>query len=83
LFWDQHDNAQRVEEAGFGIRLDPYRFTDAELRKALEHLLTDVELRARVAAAGTRIREVNGVQRAAALIEQAARSGRSRASGAG
>ena len=83
LFWDQHDNAQRVEEAGFGIRLAPYRFTDVELRKALEHLLTDVELRARVAAAGTRIREVNGVQRAAALIEQAARSGRSRASGAG
>ena len=25
LFWDQYDNAQRVDELGFGVRLDPYR----------------------------------------------------------
>src|SRR4051812_38780936 len=25
LFWDQYDNAQRVAETGFGIRLDTYR----------------------------------------------------------
>ena len=24
LFWDQHDNAQRIDETGFGIRLDTY-----------------------------------------------------------
>jgi MGT family glycosyltransferase len=73
LFWDQYDNAQRVQESGFGVRLDPYRFTDTELRKTIKHLLTDDELRARVAAAGTRIQALNGVDRAADLIEQAAR----------
>ncbi|MDQ6712379.1 MAG: glycosyl transferase [Candidatus Dormibacteraeota bacterium] len=31
LFWDQHDNAQRLEETGFGVRLHPYGFRDAEL----------------------------------------------------
>ena len=30
LFWDQHDNAQRVAELDFGHRLTPYGFTDAE-----------------------------------------------------
>src|SRR5258708_34802631 len=30
LFWDQHDNAQRMAELGFGLRLDPYRFTPAQ-----------------------------------------------------
>ena len=24
IFWDQHDNAQRIDETGFGIRLDTY-----------------------------------------------------------
>ena len=28
LFWDQHDNAQRVEEVGFGVRLPTYEFED-------------------------------------------------------
>ena len=24
LFWDQYDNAQRIDETGFGVRLDTY-----------------------------------------------------------
>ena len=28
VFWDQHDNAQRVDETGFGVRLDTYAFTE-------------------------------------------------------
>ena len=32
LFWDQYDNAQRVDETGFGVRLPTYAFEDAELR---------------------------------------------------
>lgn len=31
LFWDQYDNAQRVDESGFGVRLDTYRFTDKQM----------------------------------------------------
>ena len=29
LFWDQYDNAQRVDELGFGVRLDTYAFEEA------------------------------------------------------
>ena len=31
LFWDQVDNAQRVDETGFGVRLATYDFEDGEL----------------------------------------------------
>ena len=74
LFWDQHDNAQRVQEQGYGLRLDPYRVTDKQLQKAVKHVLGDGELRARLTAAGTRIRAADGLRVAADRIEQVARA---------
>ncbi|MFF4616797.1 glycosyltransferase [Nonomuraea jabiensis] len=70
LFWDQYDNAQRVDELGYGVRLSTYTFTDEELRGAVERLLGDTELRARLAAAGEEIRRRDGLRKAADLIEQ-------------
>jgi UDP:flavonoid glycosyltransferase YjiC (YdhE family) len=72
LFWDQHDNAQRMHELGLGIRLDTYRFTDAEMHDALDRLLTDARLRSRLAASATTIQQHDGVSKAADLIEQRA-----------
>jgi MGT family glycosyltransferase len=68
LFWDQHDNAQRVAELGLGVRLDPYRFTDAEMGHALDSLLGNAALRERLHRAGTEISGRDGVRRAADLI---------------
>ena len=73
LFWDQYDNAQRIDELGLGIRLDTYRFTDAELHAALNRLLTDAHLRSQLTAAAATIQQRNGVRKAAELIEQTAR----------
>jgi UDP:flavonoid glycosyltransferase YjiC (YdhE family) len=73
LFWDQYDNAQRIHELGLGVRLDTYRFTDAELHAALDRLLTDAQLRSRLTAAAATIQQRNGVRKAADLIEQTAR----------
>jgi UDP:flavonoid glycosyltransferase YjiC (YdhE family) len=78
LFWDQYDNAQRVEELGFGLRLATYAFEDDELKTALDRLLTNSRLHARMAAEGARIRANDGKRRAADLIETLAQ--RSRAS---
>jgi MGT family glycosyltransferase len=72
LFWDQYDNAQRVHETGFGIRLDTYRFADAELHDAIERLLADAPLRERLDGIGRAIRSRRGTERAADLIEQVA-----------
>ena len=70
LFWDQYDNAQRVDELGYGVRLSTYAFTDEELTGALDRLLGDAELRARLAAAGEEIRRRDGLRKAADLIER-------------
>ena len=70
LFWDQYDNAQRVHERGYGVRLDPYRFTEAELHGAIERLLGDKELRDRLAADSAAIRAADGLRVAADAIER-------------
>jgi len=75
LFWDQVDNAQRVDETGFGKRLPTYGFDDAELTGAIDRLLGDPALAARLAAMSARIKSTSGTVRAADLIEQVARAG--------
>ncbi|CAG2118620.1 unnamed protein product, partial [Medioppia subpectinata] len=42
---DQWDNAQRVHEKGFGIRLNPQTVSEQELLNAIEKLLNDKELK--------------------------------------
>ena len=75
LFWDQVDNAQRVEETGFGRRLATYDFHDRELTDAIDELLADTSLAARLAAISRRLVAGSGTVRAADLIERVARTG--------
>jgi MGT family glycosyltransferase len=70
LFWDQYDNAQRVHDTGFGVRLDTFGHTRAQLTEAIDALLADESLRARLAAAASRLQSAPGTERAAALIEE-------------
>ena len=72
LFWDQYDNAQRMDELGFGVRLSTYAFTDQEMFDALEKLLGDDELRARMTKIGALIRERDGLRAGADIIEAVA-----------
>ena len=72
VFWDQHDNAQRVHEAGYGVRVPTYAFGDGELAATLDRVLADEPLRARYSAAGIRLRERPGTVLAADLIERLA-----------
>jgi UDP:flavonoid glycosyltransferase YjiC (YdhE family) len=76
LFWDQYDNAQRVDETGFGVRLATYAFEPAELTRAIERLLADVELRGRMARTGAEIQARDGVAKAADAIESVGLAGR-------
>jgi MGT family glycosyltransferase len=75
LFWDQYDNAQRVDELGFGRRLGTYTCTNEELTGAIDSLLADDALSARLAAVATRVQSEPGTVRAADLIERLARGG--------
>ena len=75
LFWDQYDNAQRVTETGYGIRLPTYEFADGELLGAIDRLLADETLRARMAATAAGLQASPGSAHAANLIERLARDG--------
>jgi MGT family glycosyltransferase len=72
LFWDQYDNAQRIHETGFGVRLDTYGHRPQELRDAVDRLLADDALAARLAAGARELQATPGTVRAADLIEQIA-----------
>jgi UDP:flavonoid glycosyltransferase YjiC (YdhE family) len=74
IFWDQHDNAQRVHETGFGLRLATYDFEPGVLAAGLDQVLSDQALRGRCTAAGERLRERPGTILAADLIEEIATS---------
>ena len=73
LFWDQYDNAQRVADTGYGIRLATYEFEDGELLGAVDRLLADEALRGRMGAIAARFQSAPGTVRAADLIEQLTR----------
>jgi len=75
LFWDQVDNAQRVEETGFGRRFGAYDMTQDELLGVVDELLADDGLRARLEAISARLQAVPGTIRAADLIERVAITG--------
>ncbi len=73
VFWDQYDNAQRVQELGFGRRLPAYAFEPGELRRAVDELLADADLRSRMRGIAGRLATVPGTEKAAGLIERLAR----------
>ena len=73
IFWDQHDNAQRLDETGFGIRVDTYAHDPADLRAAIARLLDDGALADRLAQTSRRLQSARGTELAATLIERAAR----------
>jgi MGT family glycosyltransferase len=72
IFWDQHDNAQRVDETGFGVRLPTYEFEPGELTDAIDRLLSDRSLADRLAGASARLQANPGTVQAADLIERVA-----------
>jgi MGT family glycosyltransferase len=69
LFWDQCDNAQRIDETGHGIRLQTYAHQPEELTGAIDRLLADSALRARLRATAARLQANPGTTKAADLIE--------------
>ena len=58
-FADQFDNAQRLHETGFGVRLHPYHFTDDEISSAIDKLLYNEPLKHDLQKASRRIQSTD------------------------
>jgi UDP:flavonoid glycosyltransferase YjiC (YdhE family) len=67
LFWDQHDNAQRMAECGFGVRLPTYEFEDGQLHEAIDRLLTSPA--SRLPEVSRRLQAEPGTIKAADLLQ--------------
>jgi MGT family glycosyltransferase len=70
LFWDQHDNAQRIHESGLGVRLDTYGHAPEELRNVVDRLLADDAVATRLGEISRELQAAPGTVKAADLIEQ-------------
>lgn len=70
LFGDQFDNAQRLLETGYGGRLDPYQFTDEQLKEEVDRLLKDEALHKRCKAAAERLNSTDRHEQLAKLLEE-------------
>ncbi|CAG2116852.1 unnamed protein product, partial [Medioppia subpectinata] len=69
LFGDQYDNAQRVEDKGFGIRLDAYKCSEEELLNAIEKLLNDTEIHEKLRKISQRIQSDNSIAKLPKIFE--------------
>ena len=68
-FWDKSDNAQRVVEAGAGLRLSPRQCTPEKLRAAVTRLLEEPRFRENARRIARQFAQVRGPARAAELLE--------------
>ncbi|CAG2103629.1 unnamed protein product [Medioppia subpectinata] len=69
VFGEQYDNAQRLHDKGFGLRLDAYKCSEEELLAAIETLLNDKALAERLAEVSRRIQTDNSLAKVSQLIE--------------
>ena len=70
LFGDQMDNAIRVQEKGFGLRMDPQNCSKDELLTGIESLLSDKDLNDKLQNISRRIQSENSIAKLPELIEQ-------------
>jgi MGT family glycosyltransferase len=68
--WDGHDNATRVQETGHGLKLHRTEWSDQDLARALETLVRDPAMKARLAATSTHMHSQDGRAKAARLLDQ-------------
>jgi MGT family glycosyltransferase len=80
--WDKMENAQRVVEAGAGVRLEPRACTPDGLRRAVHEVLGESRYRAQAQFLAERLCAAAGPPRAAELLESLVNSGAGPVTGA-
>jgi UDP:flavonoid glycosyltransferase YjiC (YdhE family) len=74
-YWDKADNAQRVVEAGVGLRVPPKRCTPEGLRAAVRRVLEEPGFRENARRVARLLADSPGPARAADLLEALVASG--------
>ena len=66
--WDGHDNAQRIEDKGYGAQLPRYDWSDEAFAGTLERLLSDAAMRARLTEVSAHMQKQDGRAKAADIL---------------
>jgi MGT family glycosyltransferase len=74
--WDGLDNAARIHDTGYGDQLPRYSWTDAELSGAIDRLVGDQAMKARLAEVSRHMQSQKGVEKAARILAGIATRGR-------
>lgn len=67
--WDGHDNATRVQETGHGLKLPRYDWREEDLIAAIESVLSDTRMTAKLKATSAHMQSLDGTRRAAELLD--------------
>lgn len=70
VFADQFDSAQRIEDCGFGVRLNPFTCTDDALLGSIEFVLNNNDLRERMQKVSSRLQSIKYHEIAVDKLEQ-------------
>ena len=66
--WDGHDNAQRIEDTGYGAQLHRYDWTDEAFASTVARLLSDEAMQRRLATLSAHMQRQDGRAKAAEIL---------------
>lgn len=69
-YFFRFDNAQRLQETGYGVKIDPYNFTANDLNSAVDQLFGDEKLKAKLKVAARRIQATDRHELFAEKVEK-------------
>lgn len=72
--WDGHDNAMRVQETGHGLKMHRANWSDHELKANLERVMSDAQMKQRLAETSAHMQGRHGPTKAAKLLDELARA---------
>lgn len=67
--WDGHDNATHIDERGYGIAMERYTWEEDDIAKAVERMLTDKEMQARLDKLGAHMQAQDGRRKGAEALD--------------
>lgn len=72
--WDGHDNATRVQETGHGLKMHRSNWSDEQLVSAINTMLTDSDMQAKLKATSAHMKAADGRRKAARIIDELVKS---------
>jgi UDP:flavonoid glycosyltransferase YjiC (YdhE family) len=68
--WDGHDNASRIQETGYGLKMERYTWSDGDIENAIRTMLTDKAMQDRLARLSAHMQAQDGRRKGAEALDK-------------